>query len=592
MEEYILEKAKYWATQPVFDHETQSEISKLLEEKNEKELVDRFYKDLEFGTGGLRGILGAGTAFMNRYNVQKATCALVRYVQKMNPGQTDLKIAISHDSRHFSRDFAKIVAEVAGHYGFKIFLTEELRPVPMLSFLTRFKKCNAGVCITASHNPPNYNGYKVYWSTGGQLVPPHDQGMIEEFDAIKDYAEIESTPFDTLLKEGQVEIVGKEFDEVYFTKVDSLSLKKEGRDDFKVVYTPLHGSGLYPVTTCLKRFGFKNVYVVPEQEKPDGSFPTVESPNPENQSALELALNLAKKMDADLVLGTDPDCDRVGIVVKDHNDYVFLNGNQLGCVLIYYYLSAMKEEGRLPENPLVIKTIVTTELQDKIANFFGADCEDTLTGFKWICDRIEAYESGAVKPYKKFVCGGEESYGFMADTFVRDKDGVVACCIAAEMTAYYKHKGQTLTDVLDEIFRKFGVYQESLLNVVLPGKEGADKIKSMMDGFRQNPPKDIDGIPVARIADFSSGKVTTFASASPHGPSEINLPASNVLQFFLEDGSKISVRPSGTEPKIKFYVSVHEKIEPTLSQSELEKVKTTCHDKVTRLEKAFSALAR
>lgn len=590
MENYILEKAKEWAQLEVFDKQTREEVTKLIEEKNDKDLTDRFYRDLEFGTGGLRGILGAGTARMNIYNVRKATLSLIRYLEKQYQGK-DLRIAISHDSRRYSREFAETVAAVAAAYNVKSFITEGLRPVPMLSFLTRYKECHGGVCVTASHNPPDYNGYKAYWTTGGQVVPPHDKGIIEEFNAIQDYGVIKEADYNDALDRGMVEIVGKDFDEIYFKKVLELSASDAGKDDVKIVYTPLHGAGLYPVTECLKRFGFQDVTVVPEQEKPNGDFPTVKSPNPEDLSALKLALELGEKTGADLVMGTDPDCDRVGIVIRHNDKLEFLNGNQLGCVLTYYYLTALDEAGRLPKDALVVKTIVTTELQNKLAEAFGAHVDETLTGFKWIADLIEDYETGKKKPYRQFVCGGEESYGFMAGDFVRDKDGVVACCIAAEMVAYYKAKGMSMLDVLDEIYRKHGVYHESLLNVVLPGKEGADKISAMMEGFRKNTPREIDGISVEKVFDIQSGACLVLNGDGFESQQGLDLPKSNVLQFYLEDGSKISVRPSGTEPKIKFYVSVHENVGRDVSREELEQTKQSCREKVARLEKAFSALA-
>ena len=591
IESDILERAQYWATSPVFDKGTRDEVSALIKNANYKELTDRFYRDLEFGTGGLRGILGAGTCRMNIFNVRKATTALAQYMRDAFGANTELKIAVSHDSRHFSREFAEAVCEVAAAFNIKSFLTEEMRPVPMLSYLVRMKQCHAGVCVTASHNPPNYNGYKVYWNTGGQIVPPHDKEVIKRYGAIAGYESIKFVPFETAKQQGLATEIGKELDDAYFAKVESLSLRREGRDDFHIVYSPLHGTGGYPVTQCLKRYGFNRVTLVEEQRVPDGNFPTVKSPNPEDPAALEMALALGKRVGADLVMATDPDSDRIGIAVKEGESYWFLNGNEMGCLLAEYVLSQSKETGRMPTNPLFIKTIVTTELQRHIAEHYGVAVEDTLTGFKWICQVIEDYATGKRTPSRNYVCGGEESYGFLAGSFVRDKDGVSACCLAAEMTAFYKHHGKSLRQVLDEIYLRHGVYRESLHTLTLPGKDGAEAIKVMMGKFRTKPPAKICGVEVAFIQDYENCQKYTVKDGklNPEGP--LPLPKSDVLQFVLVDGTKVSVRPSGTEPKIKFYVSVKESL-TSQSTSELVKRKQRCQERVHEIERAFVAMAQ
>ncbi len=592
MNQSILSKAQYWATGSEFDAATRAEVAQLLETGNQKELVDRFYRDLEFGTGGLRGILGAGSARMNIYNVRKATLALCRYLIEKFPQEKSPRLAISYDSRRFSREFAEAVAEVAAAEGVQALITKELRPVPMLSYLVRSRKCHAGVCLTASHNPPDYNGYKVYMHTGGQVVPPDDQQIIDHYDRIQDYSVIRHLPFSQAMRDGMILEVGTELDNEYFAEVERLSLSRSGRDAFKIVFTPLHGTGGYPVRECLHRFGFEDVTIVPEQEKPDGNFPTVKFPNPEDPDALAMAVALAKKLKADLVLGSDPDCDRVGIVVREGDDYTFLNGNQIGSLLMEYYLSAAQAAKRLPENPLVIKTIVTTDLQNSIAHNYGAHIDETLTGFKWICQVIDEYERGIRQPMRHYVCGGEESYGFLAGSFVRDKDGVIACCVAAEMTAFYKSQGKTLSMVLRELYRKHGVYQESLHTMTLPGKEGADKIAAMMDRLRKNPPLSIDGVDVAILRDLQSCQELRRQGDQFQAAASINLPPSNVLQFILKDGSKVSARPSGTEPKIKFYVSVREPVAKDIGEVELADVERHCQERVKRIEATFVGFAQ
>jgi phosphoglucomutase len=592
LEQSIEAKAKYWASNPTFDQTTRAEIQNLIASGNEKELTERFYRDLEFGTGGLRGIIGAGTNRINIYNVRKATTALALYLREVHGTNKPLKAAISYDSRHWSREFAIAAGEVFAAHGIKALVTEQLRPTPMLSFMVRHFGCSAGVCVTASHNPPEYNGYKVYWDTGAQIIAPHDQAIIEKYGAMSRYEDIKFLPAERAQSEGLFEFIGPELDEAYFKKVSALSLRKEGRSGFKIVYTPLHGSGLYPVTEMLKRIGFQQVLVVPEQRNPDGRFPTVKYPNPEEPEALQLALDLAKKENADLVLGTDPDTDRIGIIVREGAEYTFFNGNQIGCLLVDYFLSATRDAGLMPKDPLVIKTVVTTDLQADIAAEYGATCEETLTGFKWICGLIEDYESGRLKPYRKYVCGGEESYGFLAESFVRDKDAVSAACIASEMAAYYKSRGLTCSQVLDRIFQKHGLYQESLFTITMPGMDGAKAIKRMMGGLRGSPPSSIDGIDVERLRDFASSQEVVPSSDGFKYSGKLTLPQSDVLQFILVDGTKVSVRPSGTEPKIKFYISVKDPAAKGASMHELQTMKKNALERLKRIEATFVAMAR
>lgn len=585
----IQQKAQYWASSTVFDESTRKEISELLEKKDVKELTERFYKDLEFGTGGMRGILGAGTSRMNIYNVRKASMAFAQYLVEIFKDQP-IKVAITYDSRHFSHEFAKASAEVFAAYNIHTYITSKLRPTPMLSFMVRYFKCHGGVCVTASHNPPAYNGYKVYWQTGGQVVPPHDEEIIKRYLNITDYASIKFIDYDIAKAKNLITEVLEELDNAYLQKVKALSIRSEGRENFKIIFTPLHGTSYEPMIKALDLFGFKNVWVVEEQKDPNGDFPTVKYPNPEEHEALNLAVNLAKKIEADLVLATDPDGDRIGIVYKDNDSYVFLNGNQIGALLIEYILSSLNEQNKLPSNGLVIKTIVTSNLQNKIAEHYGVYCDETLTGFKWICQLIEDYETGKIKPYRKYICGGEESYGFLMDSFVRDKDAISACCIAAEMAAYYKTQNLTLGDVLNQIFKRHGVYQEALYTLTLPGKEGANTIKKIMNKLRQMPPREIDNNRVMIIRDIKELKEYKFEGIGFKFSRDITLPISDVLQFILEDETCISVRPSGTEPKIKFYFSVREPVINTISMPELEKLKIKCLNKIENIKQAFIRL--
>lgn len=526
---------------------------------------------------------------MNIYNVRRATAALGTYLQKTHSNASQLRVAISFDSRRFSREFAVATSEVLAAMGIEALLTKEMRPVPMLSFMVRHFGCHAGVCITASHNPPEYNGFKVYWSTGGQLVPPHDHNIIEEYEKLSRFEDIKTLDSHNAKSHKLIKEIGVELDEAYFAEAESLSLRKEGRKNFRIAYSPLHGTGLFPVTTLLNRFGFTDIHVVESQAKPDGNFPTVKSPNPEDPAAMELAVKLGQEVKADLILATDPDSDRIGIVVREGDNLTTFNGNQIGCLLTEYVMSATASAGKMPNSPLVIKTIVTTDLQRDIATHYGAHCDETLTGFKWICDQVEQYESGKLKPYRQYVCGGEESYGFLAGRFVRDKDAVAACAIAAEMTAWYKSQGLSLSQVLDSIFLRHGVYQEDLFTITLPGMAGQEKIAKIMEKFRSDPPRAILGTPVNRIRDYEQSQEFGVEGPNFSDTHKLPFPQSNVLQFILSDGSKISVRPSGTEPKIKFYVSVKN---PVSSASELGSIKKLCAERALNYRQAFVAFCQ
>lgn len=555
------ERLTYWATSDVFDLNTRNEVRKLIESESTNEIEDRFYRDLEFGTGGLRGIMGAGTARMNVYNIRKAATALAYYLKSTHkPSSEPLRVAISHDSRTNAREFAKASCEVLAYHGIKTFITAELRPVPLLSFMTRYLKCHAGICVTASHNPPSYNGFKVYWSTGGQLVPPHDKNIIENYRAIASYSETKFLTFEKAEKQGLVSTLSKEIDEAYLDALGKLPLcGPEEKAPVKIAYSPLHGSGATLMRGALSKFGFNDVHLVESQKEPDGNFPTVTSPNPEDLSAMELVTELGKSIKADLMVATDPDADRIGICVTEHGDVVRFNGNQLGCLLTEYVLSRKSETNTLPKNPMVIKTIVTTELQRLQCEYYGVECHDTLTGFKWICQLIETMQNLPDSLRKNFVCGGEESYGFLAGDFVRDKDAIIATCVCAEMISYYKKKGKTLTDVLHEIFSRHGAFYESLHTVTLEGKKGAEQISAIMSAIRNRIPSKIGSCAVVKYLDYREGQENDIdpGSGVPTASRAISLPRSNVLQFLLSDGSKISLRPSGTEPKIKLYISTH-----------------------------------
>ncbi|MDD4236556.1 MAG: phospho-sugar mutase [Bacteroidales bacterium] len=540
----IRKKAEKWLNYDM-DNKNMSELQNMLN-NNEELLTEAFYKDLEFGTGGLRGIMGVGTNRMNKFTVGMTTQGLSNYLLKTFKYQ-NISVAITYDCRNNSRYFAEITAAVFSANGIKVYLFDELRPTPELSFAIRTLKCKSGVMITASHNPKEYNGYKVYWEDGAQIINPHDKNIINEVRNITEISQVKFSENKSL-----IEPVGEKIDKQYIEALKTVSLNPyiiQKHSDLKIVYTPIHGTGVQLVPMALKAFGFSNVINVPEQDIVDGNFPTVHSPNPEEPAALEMAINKAKETDAEIVMGTDPDADRVGIVVRARNgEYILLNGNQTASILIYYLISQWKEKSKLKGKEYIVKTIVTSELLTEIADYYGVETYDVLTGFKYIAAIIRENEGK-----KKFIGGGEESYGYLAGEFVRDKDAVMSCALIAEVAAWAKEQDKTLLDILKEVHVKFGFYKENLLSVTKKGKSGAEEIAAMMDKFRNKPPDSINGSDVVLIHDFE--KQTTIDRISDLRYT-INLPKSNVLQFDLHDGSKISIRPSGTEPKIKFYFSV------------------------------------
>lgn len=541
-------KAQNWLTS-AYDADTQAEVRRMLEDEDKTALIEAFYKDLEFGTGGLRGIMGVGSNRMNIYTVGAASQGLANYLNQcfVNSADSQISVVIGHDCRNNSRLFAEITANVFTANGIKVYLFEDMRPTPEISYAIRHLNCKSGIMITASHNPKEYNGYKAYWEDGAQVLAPHDQGIIDEVNKISSAAEIKFQGRKELLN-----IIGKEIDDVYLNKVHEISIDPEvirRQKDLKIVYTPIHGTGMTLIPQSLKLWGFENVHCVPEQMVKSGDFPTVVSPNPENAEALTLAIDLAKKLDADIVMASDPDADRVGMACKDNKgEWVLINGNQTCLIFLYYIIKNRIAKGKMVGNEFIVKTIVTTELIKAVADKNNIEMRDCYTGFKWIAREIRMSEG-----IKQYIGGGEESYGFLAQDFVRDKDAVSACSLLAEICAWAKDQGKTLFDVLMDIYVEYGYSKEVTVNVVKPGKSGADEIKAMMENFRSNPPKELGGSKVTLIKDYKLLK-----SQDAHGNiNELPMPeTSNVLQFFTEDGTKISVRPSGTEPKIKFYMEV------------------------------------
>ena len=517
-----------------YDEQTKSEVRELME-KDPAGLEDAFYRNLEFGTGGLRGVMGVGTNRMNKYTVGMATQGLANYIRKHCTGD-DIKVCVSYDCRNHSKEFAKITADVFSANGLHVYLFESLRPTPELSYSIRKKGAQSGVMVTASHNPKEYNGYKVYWSDGAQITSPVDKDIVAEVNAISDPSMVKFVPGEGA---GKIEIMGEEVDNSYLDDILSLMLSPEAREkhkDLKIVYTPLHGTGVRLVPMALKRLGFENIIHVPEQDVNDGDFPTVMSPNPEEPSALKMAVEAADREHADIVLATDPDADRMGIAVRDNDGkMVLFNGNQTGSMLTYYILNRWKELGKLDPSKYVVKTIVTTELIRAIAEKFGVKVYNVLTGFKYIAEIVKQNEGKG-----EFICGGEESYGFNVGEYVRDKDAVIACSMVAECACWAAEQGLTLYQLMQKIYKEFGYYRESLTSLVRKGKAGVEEIAAIMTGMRNNPPKDLAGSPVVKVVDYNK-------------PEETGLPKSNVLQFFSEEGDVVSVRPSGTEPKIKFY---------------------------------------
>lgn len=545
MDAAIEQKVNQWLTGN-YDADTKAEINRMLGGDG-TELAESFYKNLEFGTGGLRGIMGVGTNRMNRYTVGMATQGFANYMKASFPGE-EIRVAIAHDSRNNSRLFAEITANVMAANGINVFLFEALRPTPELSFTIRYKKCHGGVVCTASHNPREYNGYKAYWNDGGQLVPPHDKNVIKEVDKITSVDEVKWSG-----GEDKITLVGAELDEAYIQMVKSLSVYPEiiaQQKDLKIVYTPIHGTGIKMVPDVLKRFGFEQVHIVEEQAVPDGNFPTVVYPNPEESEAMSIGLKQAQAMDADILLGTDPDADRVGVGVKNHKgEWVLLNGNQTAVLAFNYLIEARKTKGIAQPNDMVVKTIVTTEMIDVFAAKNGVNCYNVLTGFKWIAELIKEKEAT-----EHYVIGGEESYGLMIGNGLRDKDAVSAVALMCEMAAYEKAKGKSLFEKLIDLYVEYGFYKEHLISITKKGMDGQQQIAQMMDAFRNNPPSSLAGVAVEQLLDYECRKGKNLITGEEW---DITLPKSNVLQFRLTDGSKVSARPSGTEPKIKFYFSVN-----------------------------------
>ena len=571
LERMVLEKAQTWLDGH-YDDETKKQV-KYLMDNDMKELVESFYKDLEFGTGGLRGIMGVGSNRMNIYTVGAATQGLANYLKKNFAGEA-IRVAVGHDSRNNSRLFAERVADIFASNGFAVYLFDALRPTPELSFAIRELKCQSGVVVTASHNPKEYNGYKAYWTDGSQVTAPHDKNIIEEVAKITDVDMVL-----TGKNPENITVLDEKFDEIYLERVHALSLSPESvrkHSDMKIIYTPLHGSGVRLVPASLAKFGFTNVKLVPEQAVVDGNFPTVESPNPEERKTMSMAIDLAAKEGADLVLATDPDSDRIGVALRNKKgEYVLLNGNQTLVLLLSYQLARWAERGELDGNQYVVKTIVTSQMANAVADFFKVKCYDCLTGFKYIAKIIRENEGKA-----KYIGGGEESFGYLAGDYVRDKDAVSACSMAAEAAAWAMDTmGLTLFEWLQQLYVKYGFYREGLVSVVRKGKEGAELIQKMMVDFRANPPKTILGSPVVRINDFLSLEQTDVVSGAK---TTIEQDKSNVLQWFTEDGTIVSVRPSGTEPKIKFYFGVKA---PLASVEDYDKVLAELDAKIEGIKK-------
>lgn len=554
-----------WLTDSYFDESTRAELKDI--ESDDNEIKERFYKELEFGTAGLRGIIGAGINRMNIYTVRKATQGLANYIK--NQGGSDKGVAIAYDSRRMSPEFADEAALCLNANGIKAYVFESLRPTPELSFAVRQLGCIAGINITASHNPPEYNGYKVYWEDGAQITPPHDTGIMNEVKAVTDFSEVKTMEKDEAVKAGLYNVIGSEVDDKYIEclkkQVKCPDVIKDMQKDIKIVYTPLHGTGNIPARRILKEIGFENVYVVPEQELPDGEFPTVSYPNPEAEEAFELALKLAKEKDADLVLATDPDADRLGVYVKDSKtgEYITLTGNMSGCLLADYEIGRIKEQQGIPEDGALIKTIVTTNMADAIAEYYGVKLIEVLTGFKYIGQQILGFENSGKGTY---LFGFEESYGCLIGTHARDKDAIVATMALCEAAAYYKSKNMTLWDAMVEMYERYGYYKDGIKSITLKGIEGLEKIQKILETLRNNTPEKFGDYKVLSVRDYKKDTITDVATGKvvPTG-----LPESNVLYYDLEDNAWLCVRPSGTEPKVKFYYGIKgESLEDADTKSE------------------------
>lgn len=566
----ILQKANAWLT-PTFDAETKDEIQNLID-NNPSDLADRFYKDMEFGTGGMRGTMGAGTNRINKYTLGRATQGLSNYLNK-NVKKSEIKVAIAFDCRRNSKKFAKIVADVLSANNIKVFLFEDLRPTPVLSFTVRHLNCDAGIVLTASHNPPEYNGYKVYWADGGQIVPPHDSGIIDEVYAI-DFSEINFKANENL-----IEMIGKNVDDVFIeesVKNGSLS-DKINRKNLKIVFTSIHGTSIVSVPDALKKAGYTDVHIVEEQRIPNGDFPTVKSPNPEEPEALKMATDLANKIGADIVIGTDPDGDRLGVAVRDaEGNMKLLNGNQTMVVMTNFLLKKWKEEGRINGKQFVGSTIVSTELVNEVAAKFGVETKVGLTGFKWIAKMVVDF------PEQKFIGGGEESFGYMVGDFVRDKDAVTATLLACEVAAYAKQHGSSFYDELLNIYLENSFYKEHLISLTKKGMEGAAEIQKMLSDMRNNPLSMIDGEKVATLSDYDKAILKDIRTGKE---TKIDLPSSNVLIYQTENGTRIAARPSGTEPKMKFYFSVNAHLD---SKENAKTVEAALDAKIQRIIKEMN----
>ena len=571
----VTAKAQVWLGDG-YNDETRAAVKAMLDAEDKTELIESFYKDLEFGTGGLRGIMGAGSNRMNIYTVGAATQGLANYLKEAFADLPQISVVVGHDVRNNSRLFAEVVADIFSANGIKVYLFEDFRPTPELSFAIRHLGCQSGVNITASHNPKEYNGYKAYWADGAQVLAPHDVNIIDHVNKIKSVKDIKFEGNKDL-----IEIIGDKLDQEFLAAVKSLSLDPEvikRHADLKIVYTPIHGTGVKLIPESLKNYGFTNIIHVPEQDVPSGDFPTVVSPNPEVPSAMAMAIAKAKETDADVIFASDPDADRIGCVARDTNgEYIMINGNQIVMILLNYLMVRNREMGRLTGNEYIVKTIVTTETIKAIADNQNIKMFDCYTGFKWIADVIRQHEETA-----RYLGGGEESYGFLAETFARDKDSVSAISLMAEIAAWARDRGMTYMDMLKDIYIKNGYSLEEGISVVRPGKTGADEIRQMMINFRKNPPKTIDGSEVVLIKDYADLNMTEVKTGKVV---KMDFPAtSNVLQYFAEDGTKVSVRPSGTEPKIKFYIEVKGKLE---KPEDYDKVKAEAEAKIERVKKDF-----
>jgi phosphoglucomutase len=563
-----------------YDDQTKATIQNLIDTQNITQLTDSFYKNLEFGTGGMRGEIGVGSNRMNKYTVGAATQGLANYLNSVIKDE-QIKVAIAYDSRNFSPEFAQIAADILSANGIIVYLYKELRPTPQLSFTVRELGCHSGIVITASHNPKEYNGYKVYWNDGSQVVAPHDKNIVTEVNAITN---IKNIKFKGVKK--RIKLIGEQLDKKYLKAVKSICvspgiIKKQA--DLKIVFSPIHGTGITMVPNSLKQLGFQNVTVVTQQADPNGNFPTVIYPNPEEKEAMSMALETAKSIDADLVIATDPDADRVGMAVKDPNgEWQLLNGNQAASLIIFYLLKAWKKAKKLDSKQFVAKTIVTTDLIDSMAEKSGVKCYNTLTGFKYIAQVIRELEG-----QEQFIGGGEESYGYLIGDKVRDKDAIAACAIIAELTAYAKHNGISLFDFLSEMYKQYGFYYEGLISVTKKGKTGAEEIQQMMSDFRTNPPKTIAGSKVIRMDDYANLETTDLINNNKRSieSGKLGIEASNVLQFFTQDGTKFTCRPSGTEPKIKFYIGVKTKLK---SKEEFNSTLESLKNKVDNIVVEFS----